>query len=261
MRYVLDAVFDPKEDKPDLGPVRRLVAALVESSGRHKLHERSPPVIGKHPCARGTPECPKRRYGFPLPHVARGGRRPMRLDKGDKLGSWFARFPRNDQICCNYEPHQLLDNLGNIDWRPCMNLWAVCEYVTKYATKAPKGTKRMGDVLAAAVDEVCKYEPDNEGVDMLRKSLQKVFSKTIGDRDYGIFEAVHLGLCLPLVLSLMDVISLNTSGARVLRSRALLRDAGDDAPLTWDSKIDKFDERKERVLRKVARGRSDLTED
>ena len=99
----------------------------------------------------------------------------MRLDKGDKLGSWFARFPRNDQICCNYEPHQLLDNLGNIDWRPCMNLWAVCENVTKYATKAPKGTKRMGDVLAAAVDEVCKYEPDNEGVDMLRKSLQKAF--------------------------------------------------------------------------------------
>ena len=142
-----------------------------------------------------------------------------------------------------------------------MNLWAVCEYVTKYATKAPKGTKRMGDVLAAAVDEVCKYEPDNEGVDMLRKSLQKVFSKTIGDRDYGIFEAVHLGLRLPLVFSLMDVISLNTSGARVLRSRAALRDAGDDAPLTWDSKVDVFDERKERVLRNAGRCRTDIDPD
>ena len=53
----------------------------------------------------------------------------------------------------------LLDNLGNIDWRPCLNLWAVCEYVTKYATKAPKGTNRLGDVLCVAVDEVCKYEP------------------------------------------------------------------------------------------------------
>ena len=74
-----------------------------------------------------------------------------------------------------------------------MNLWAVCEYVTKYATKAPKGTKRLGDVLRAAVDEVCKYEPENEGVDMLRKSLQKVFAKTLGDRDYGIFEVVRVG--------------------------------------------------------------------
>ena len=51
LRYVLGEVFFDKNDKPDLEPVRRLVAALVESSGRHKLHERSPPVIGKHPCA------------------------------------------------------------------------------------------------------------------------------------------------------------------------------------------------------------------
>ena len=102
-------------------------------------------------------------------------------------------------MCGNYEAHLLLDNLGNIDWRPCMNLWAVCEYVTKYATKAPAGSKRLGDVPAAAVGEVCSYEPDNEGAHMIRKSLQKVFAKTVGDRDYGIFEAVHLGLGLPFV--------------------------------------------------------------
>ena len=182
----------------------------------------------------------------------------MRIEKGDKPGSWFARFPRNDKLCCNYEQHLLLDNLGNVDWRPCMNLWAVCEYITKYATKAPKGTKRMGDVLAAAADEVCKFELESEGVDMLRKALQQVFSKTVGDRDYGIFEAVHLGLRLPLIFSLADVLSLNTMGARVLRSRTLLRDADDSAPVTWDSKIDVFDERKERVLRRAGRGRSDL---
>ena len=145
-----------------------------------------------------------------------GGERPMRLEKGDKLGSWFARFPRNDQICCNHEAHLLLANLGDMDWRPCLNLWAVCEYVTKCATKAPKGSKRLGDVLSAAVDEVCKYEADEGGGDMLRKSLQKVFAKTLGDRDFGIFEAVHLGLRLPLGCSLMGCVSLNPTGARVL---------------------------------------------
>lgn len=107
----------------------------------------------------------------------------MRLDKGDKLGAWYARFPRNDCICCSYEHHELPDNLDNLDWRPYMNLWAVCEHITKYTSKAPQGSKRNGDVLTAAVDEVCKFAPDNEGVDMLRKSLQKVFSKTTGDRD------------------------------------------------------------------------------
>ena len=86
----------------DLTPVRRLVAALVESSGRNKLHVRCAPKLGVHACARGKPECPACRYGSPLPRVARGGARPMRLGKGEKLGSWFARFPRNDQICNNY---------------------------------------------------------------------------------------------------------------------------------------------------------------
>ena len=178
----------------------------------------------------------------------------MRLDKGDKLGSWFAHFPRNDRLCGNHNVHVLLGNLGNIDWRPCMSLWAVCEYITKYATKAPKGTKRLGDLLSTAVDEVVKFEPDNEGVDMLRKTLQNVFSKTVGDRDYGIFEAVHLGLRLPLVFPLAEVVSLNTSGARALKSRQQLRDAKGDAPATWDSKVDKFDNRRALVLEKQPKG-------
>ena len=50
---------------------------------------------------------------------------------------------------------------------------------------------------------------------MLRKSLQKVFAKTLGDRDYGIFEVVHIGLRLPLVFPLAETVTLNTSGARV----------------------------------------------
>ena len=35
-----------------------------------------------------------------------------------------------------------------------MNLWAVVQYITKYATKAPSGAKKLGEVLRDAVDEV-----------------------------------------------------------------------------------------------------------
>ena len=38
------------------------------------------------------------------------------MEKGDREGQWHARFPRNDRLCCNYEPHVLLANMGNIDW-------------------------------------------------------------------------------------------------------------------------------------------------
>ena len=46
--------------------------------------------------------------------------------------------------------------------------------------------------------EVCKYEAEGEGADMLREAVQKTPAKTMGDRDSGIFETVHLGPRLPL---------------------------------------------------------------
>ena len=99
------------------------------------------------------------RYGFPHKKFDRDGKRKMRLQKGESEGSWFARFPRNDALCCSYEAHVLLDNLGNVDWRPCLNLWAVVEYVTKYAMKAPKGSKRLGEVLKDAVTRCARTCP------------------------------------------------------------------------------------------------------
>ena len=51
-----------------------------------------------------------------------------------------------------------------------MNLWAVVEYVTKYAMKAPKGSRRLGEVLKDAVNEVCTHVPENQGMDLLRRS-------------------------------------------------------------------------------------------
>ena len=62
LRAVLDGVFDAKDGAVvDLTPVRRLVAALVQSSGRHKLHQMGPPTLGKHvPLEAGVPGVPLR---------------------------------------------------------------------------------------------------------------------------------------------------------------------------------------------------------
>ena len=125
-----------------------------------------------------------------------------------------------------------------------LNLWAVVEYVSKYAMKTPGKTKAMREILRDCVDEVCKYTKDGEGVDLFRKSLQKFYSKSIGGRDYGVFEAVHVGLGLPLVFSLLPVESLNTTGARAYKSGKALETAQERGlALTWDSKVDKFDKR------------------
>jgi hypothetical protein len=146
LREVLDRVLAAAErgEKLDLEPLRSLVGKLVQSSGRHTDHGKHPPKIGKHACAQGSSKCPTCRYGFPHKMFCRGCDRKTHFEKGEREGSWFLRFPRNDPYCNSYEPHFLLANLGNVDWRPCVNLWAVVEYVTKYATKAPKGSRRLG---------------------------------------------------------------------------------------------------------------------
>jgi len=149
----------------------------------------------------------------------------------------------------------LLSNLGNLDWRPCLNLWAVVEYITKYAMKAPKGSRNIGQVVREVMDEVGKYAPSDGRLDLLKKSCQKFYSRTVGDRDYGIFEAMHLGLQLPFVMPFMEVTSLNTLGARSFKSVAQQRaeGLGPDGPLTNDSMIDKFEKRAELVARQYAR--------
>ena len=76
-------------------------------------------------------------------------------------------------------------------------------------------------------------------------SLQKFYSKTLGERDYHISEAVMLGLRLPLIFPLLPVVSLNTFGTRQLKQppkNPLLED--DDQPATYDSKLDFFEKRR-----------------
>ena len=252
LRALLDDVFGSSSQEAvdiDLQRVRRLVSALVNRTGRHTIHPKGKPKLGVHPCARGKEPNPFCRYGFPHPCVQRGGERPMRLERGEKEAPWFARFARNDELCCNYEAHVLLANMGNVDWRPCLNLWAVVQYVTKYATKAPKGSRRLHDPLKDSVDEVCTYLPEGEGNDFLRRSIQKFFARTMGERDFHAFEAVQLGLQLPLVMPLMPVVSLNTSGSRPLKSWSVLQSAGPNEPVHYDSRVDKFNKRLQFVRR------------
>ena len=181
LRALLDRAFEG-EGPVDLEPVRRLVAALVQKSGRHDLHGKRA-ISEKDPCARGKKGCLYCRYGFPHPLLDRGGGGQVEVSKGDRPGRWQARFPRNDAYVCGYEPHVLLANMGNVDWRPCLNLWAVVEYITKYATKPASGSRKMGDVLKDAVAEVCKYAPKDEEHKVGWRSLQKFYSRMLGERE------------------------------------------------------------------------------
>ena len=134
--------------------------ALIESGQRHdgvQGHGHDPPKLGVHPCARHD----KRRnevycrYLFPrklrqfMPGENQGvvEEDPHRPD----LRNLF--LERNDCLLNNFEEHLLLGNLGNIDWRPLLNLWSVLEYLTKYTAKAGKGSKHLGKLFEEVLDK------------------------------------------------------------------------------------------------------------
>jgi len=128
-RVLLDDEREPR-DVVDLNALRQLVAALVNCGGRHDRHGKEVPGP-KDPCMRGKPGCAYCRYGFP--HKCRCRDVGVELEPGDREGQWQARFPRNDQLVCSYEPHVLLANVGNIDRQPVGGC-RVCDQVCDEGT-------------------------------------------------------------------------------------------------------------------------------
>ena len=107
----------------------------------------------------------------------------------------------NDALLNGFEPHLLLANLGNIDWRPLINLWSVLEYLTKYTAKSGKSSKHLATLFDNVLSDVCQHEREDGHADLWRRTVLKFYNRIVGERDYTLFEVVRYGLRLPPVLS------------------------------------------------------------
>ena len=106
----------------------------------------------------------------------------------------------------------LLCNLGNIDWRALINLWSVLDYLTKYATKSGKGSRNLNTLFDEVLQKMYKYETEDGMTDLWRRSIMKIYSHILGDREYSLLEVMHYGLRLPATLSnLTPVVSVSVS--------------------------------------------------
>ena len=100
---------------------------------------------------------------------------------------------RNDPLINNFEAHLLLANLGNIDWRPLLNLWSVLEYLTKYTAKAGKPTKKLTNLFDDIISDICTHDKEDGHSDLWRRTIMKFYNRILGNRDYTLFEVVHYG--------------------------------------------------------------------
>ena len=153
---------------------------------------------------------------------------------------------RNDPLLNNFEEHLLLMNLGNIDWRPLLNPWAVLEYLTRYNAKSGKGSRSIGIVLEEVVKRLLDWEPEDGLKDLWKTTIMKFYSKLIGGRDYTLFEVVHFGLRLPgVVSSFGNIESVSVSGWSTVRSRRAMKKLEISDRATYWHKLEKFDKRQE----------------
>ena len=132
-------------------------------------------------------------------------------------------------------------NLGNIDWRPLINLWSVLEYLSKYTAKVGKATLHLGKLFGNVVETVCSFENEDGIHDLWRRTIMKFYSKLIGNRDYSLFEVAHFGLRLPGVLSSFGPVeSITVSNWASLKRGKAFHDTKPDARVTHLNKSEFF---------------------
>ena len=189
-------------DDVNLQPLRELLFRLVESSQRHTHHGLGAPSA-KMPCARkvqNTTRCWTCRYNFPKRTLTHSDVRDGRLSKDPhKAGMLNLLVDRNDPLINAYEAHLLLANLGNVDFRPLVNLWSVLEYLTKYASKGLKTSKSLSHLFDDVLQKVCTFDLD--GKDLWKRTISKFYNQTLGSRDYTLFEVTRSALKLPPIIS------------------------------------------------------------
>ena len=239
------------DDTPNLDPLRGILLALIEDGQRHDMHGHNDPTWGVHACARKGSTSKGReyvycRYLFPKPLLKLDwDKLALVVDDEHRPGLRNLCFSRNDSVINSYEDHLLLANIGNVDWRPLLNLWAVLDYLTKYNAKAGKGSKKLAHVFTEVLDQICTWDTDNGLHDLWRRMIFKCYSRVLGGRDYSLLETLHVGLRLPgTISSFGDVRSISISDWTSLKRRTAIGQAEDHERISNLSKLEYFNRRR-----------------
>ena len=106
-----------------------------------------------------------------------------------RLGLLNLLLGRNDQLINNFEAHLLLANLGNIDWRPLINLWSVLEYLTKYSAKSAKPTKHLTTLFDEVLSDPASFFDgvDDSNIEAKTAELEAVVAELaqVNDARFG----------------------------------------------------------------------------
>jgi hypothetical protein len=139
---------------------------------------------------------------------------------------------RNYPRLNNHQKIQLQGWRANCDIQVIIDYHACVEYLCKYAAKGePRSTIRNDAFSSVMCSE--------DAIPNTAKAVKKVMIKSLGERDYGAQETMHLLLSLKLHSSTFHVIPVNLNGSRRVETTA-----NESQNCTKDSLLDFYAKRK-----------------
>ena len=111
---------------------------------------------------------------------------------------WRLYLPMNDPLRNSVNHWQALANRSNVDFQPLVDHMAALEYMTKYATKAEKGSGSFESVLNSVVSRSEEQLPSDASA---RRVYAAVLSQTVGGRNWSAQEVGHVNIGCPTVVS------------------------------------------------------------
>ena len=125
-----------------ISSVHRWMSRLINATMRHKDHTSYCLRKDKH----GKLYC---RFRFPLQPREENSRVHFYCERVERGVRWRLYLPLNDPLRNPVNKWQVLAHRSNNDFQPLIDHFCALEYMTKYASKAEKGSKSLDMLLAA----------------------------------------------------------------------------------------------------------------
>ena len=157
-----------------------------------------------------------------------------RIDRGVR---WRLYFPINDPTRNSVNHWQALAQRGNCDFQVLIDHYSALEYMTKYASKAEKGSASFDTVLATVLQRSTEQLPDDASS---QRAYSAVLSQVVGGRNWSAQEVGHVNLGCPTIVSSHVFETIYLAGSRKMLRKDILPSTGNNEPAFQPNSLEKY---------------------
>ena len=208
----------------------RWMGRLLNATNRHTTHTDYCLRKDKH----GKPFC---RFHFPQECRLCNDRAYFYCERFKKGVRWRLYLPMNDPLRNTVNHWQALACRGNIDFQPLVDHFSALEYVTKYASKAEKGSGAFDAVLSSVLERSEEQLPNDATV---KRVYAAVLSQVVGGRNWSAQEVAHVNMGCKTVVCSHKFETIYLAGKKKRLRVDITPNTADDEPAFQPNFLDKY---------------------